>query len=154
TVTTVIVFMPLVLTTGTSKYLFTPLAISVGLAMFASYFVSRTVSPLLCAKFLEAPDPSKPHSHHGNETYPALLLVVAWILTLVGGPVWFATIFQREAVEEFATEYGKLGAYAVEGLVLTGMLGLTLLAAWVLFKFAPTFDRWFESFTRWYEGLL
>src|SRR5207244_2580323 len=52
TVTTVIVFLPLVFMTGMGKYLFTPLAISVALALFASYIVSRTVSPLLCARWL------------------------------------------------------------------------------------------------------
>lgn len=154
TVTTVIVFMPLVLTTGTSKYLFTPLAISVALAMFASYFVSRTVSPLLCAKFLEAPDPAHPHAHGHNETYPGWLLVLAGLLALVGGPVWFGSIFFREPVEEFFGGHGRGGAYALEGLVLGGLVGITLLAAYLLFKFAPTFDRWFESFTKWYEGLL
>src|SRR5262249_3868934 len=53
TIIPVVVFLPLVLTTGTAKYLFTPLAVSVALAMFASYFVSRTVSPLLCSLLLQ-----------------------------------------------------------------------------------------------------
>jgi multidrug efflux pump subunit AcrB len=38
------------------KYLFTPLALSVAFAMFASYILSRTLSPAYCAYFL------KPHA--------------------------------------------------------------------------------------------
>src|SRR5262249_17340021 len=51
TVTTVVVFLPLIFMEDVGKYLFTPLAFSAGLAMFASYIVSRTVSPLCNAKF-------------------------------------------------------------------------------------------------------
>ena len=52
TVSTSIVFFPVVLLTGVSKYLFTALALGVVLAMFASYVVAMTVIPLFCAKFI------------------------------------------------------------------------------------------------------
>jgi len=55
TVTTVIVFLPLIFMEGIGKYLFTPVAVSAALAMFASYVVSRTVSPLYCARLLRQP---------------------------------------------------------------------------------------------------
>ena len=53
TVSTSIVFFPVVLLTGVSKYLFTALALGVVLAMFASYVVAMTVIPLFCAKFIQ-----------------------------------------------------------------------------------------------------
>ena len=56
TLTTVVVFFPITFMEGIGKYLFTPLAISAALAMFASYFVSRTVSPLFCARLLKSRD--------------------------------------------------------------------------------------------------
>src|SRR5438105_5697056 len=56
TLTTVIVFFPITFMEGVGKYLFTPLALSAALAMFASYFVSRTVSPLCCAHWLRPHD--------------------------------------------------------------------------------------------------
>jgi multidrug efflux pump subunit AcrB len=56
TITTVVVFFPVVFLFGMGKYLFTPLAISVAFAMFASYLLSRTLSPAYCAYFL------KPHT--------------------------------------------------------------------------------------------
>jgi CzcA family heavy metal efflux pump len=42
-----IVFFPVVLLTGASKYLFTPMALSVVLAMLSSYVLSRTLVPTL-----------------------------------------------------------------------------------------------------------
>jgi multidrug efflux pump subunit AcrB len=54
TITTVVVFFPITFMTGLGKYLFTPLAASATMAMFASYLVSRTVSPLYCSKYLRA----------------------------------------------------------------------------------------------------
>ena len=61
TCATSIVFFPVVLLVGVSKYLFTALALAVVLAMFASYIVAMTVVPLFCAKFIRI-DPS--HIHH------------------------------------------------------------------------------------------
>ena len=52
TVTTSIVFLPVVSLSGVSKYLFTPLALGVVLSMFASYAFAMTVIPLFCALFL------------------------------------------------------------------------------------------------------
>ncbi len=52
TVSTSIVFFPVVLLSGVSKYLFTALALGVVLAMAASYIVAMTVVPLFCAKFI------------------------------------------------------------------------------------------------------
>jgi multidrug efflux pump subunit AcrB len=62
TFSTCIVFFPVVLLVGVSKYLFTALALAVVLALFASYVVAMTVVPLFCAKFITV-DPG--HVHHG-----------------------------------------------------------------------------------------
>lgn len=48
-----IVFFPVVLLTGPSKFLFYPLALSVVSAMIASYILSRTLVPLLSKMLLE-----------------------------------------------------------------------------------------------------
>jgi multidrug efflux pump subunit AcrB len=53
-----IVFFPVVLLTGPAKFLFTPLALAVVLAMLASYVLSRTLVPALCRMLL-------PGEHHG-----------------------------------------------------------------------------------------
>jgi multidrug efflux pump subunit AcrB len=60
TFSTAIVFFPVVLLTGVSKYLFTALASAVVIALFCSYVVAMTVVPLFCSKFIK-------HTGHENE---------------------------------------------------------------------------------------
>ncbi len=52
TLTTIIVFFPVVFLTGIGKFLFTPLALTVAFAIVASYLVAMTVVPVYCARFL------------------------------------------------------------------------------------------------------
>lgn len=70
TVSTSIVFFPVVLLVGVSKYLFTALALAVVLAMMASYMVAMTVVPLFCAKFIQFTGHGG-HEHSG-EDIPAM----------------------------------------------------------------------------------
>jgi multidrug efflux pump subunit AcrB len=52
TLTTVVVFFPVTLLFGVSKFLFSALALAVVLSLFASFFVAMTVVPLFCARFI------------------------------------------------------------------------------------------------------
>ena len=52
TLTTMAVLLPVVLLAGLARKLFAPLAITVGMAMIASYFVSMAVTPVACKYFL------------------------------------------------------------------------------------------------------
>jgi CzcA family heavy metal efflux pump len=52
TLATVIVFLPVVFMTGVAKLLFVPLTLTIAVALFGSYFVSRTVTPLMCYQYL------------------------------------------------------------------------------------------------------
>ncbi|CAN5377138.1 efflux RND transporter permease subunit [soil metagenome] len=65
TLATVVVFFPVTFLYGVSKFLFTALALSVGLSLFASYVVAMTVVPLFCAKFIKASDISHEHKQEG-----------------------------------------------------------------------------------------
>ena len=53
TLTTAIVFFPVVFLYGVSRFLFVALAAAVVLSLFASYFVALTVVPLFCAKLIK-----------------------------------------------------------------------------------------------------
>lgn len=61
TLTTALVFFPVVFLFGVSRYLFTALAAAVVLSLFASYIVAMTILPLFCAKFLKA------HAGHAGD---------------------------------------------------------------------------------------
>ncbi len=67
TLTTAIVFFPVTFLSGVSRYLFSALALSVVLSLFASYVVAMTVVPLFCAKLL------KGHDHCGHGTPRTLM---------------------------------------------------------------------------------
>ncbi|MGC1397865.1 efflux RND transporter permease subunit [Candidatus Binatus sp.] len=52
TITTCVVFFPVMFLFGVAKYLFSALALAVVLSMGASYLVSMSIIPLYCARFL------------------------------------------------------------------------------------------------------
>ncbi|HUI57621.1 MAG TPA: efflux RND transporter permease subunit [Bryobacteraceae bacterium] len=52
TLTTVVVFFPVTFLYGVSKFLFSALALSVVISLFASYLVAMTVIPLFCSRYL------------------------------------------------------------------------------------------------------
>src|SRR6201986_2649407 len=52
TLTTVVVFFPVTLLYGVSKFLFSSLALAVVLSLFASYFGALTVVPLFGTRFM------------------------------------------------------------------------------------------------------
>jgi multidrug efflux pump subunit AcrB len=62
TCTTSIVFFPVTLFYGVSRYLFTDLALGVVLSIFASYVFALTVVPLYCAQFIQM-------GAHGEEAH-------------------------------------------------------------------------------------
>ena len=66
TLTTAVVFFPVTLLAGVSKFLFSALALAVVVSLFASFFVAMTVVPLFCARFLKFS-----HPEHLGETDPA-----------------------------------------------------------------------------------
>lgn len=59
TLTTAVVFIPVVFLYGVSRFLFSALALAVVLSLFASYVVALTVVPLFCAKLIR-----RPHDAH------------------------------------------------------------------------------------------
>jgi multidrug efflux pump subunit AcrB len=97
TCATSIVFFPVILLTGVSKYIFTAMALAVVFALFASYIVAMTVVPLFCAKFIRI-DPS--HIHHGAEAVEADLAGAEKALSR-------SSLFRRVA-DRFNHQYQRL----------------------------------------------
>ncbi|MBZ5657403.1 MAG: efflux RND transporter permease subunit [Acidobacteriia bacterium] len=61
TLTTVVVFFPVVFLYGVSRFLFIALAAAVVLSMLASFVVAMTVVPLFCAKWMKSPHLTHEH---------------------------------------------------------------------------------------------
>jgi multidrug efflux pump subunit AcrB len=57
TLTTAVVFFPVTLLAGVSKFLFSAMALAVVVSLFASYIVAMTVVPLFCARYLKFEHP-------------------------------------------------------------------------------------------------
>jgi hydrophobe/amphiphile efflux-1 (HAE1) family protein len=99
TITTIVVFMPTIFLEGQAKLLFIPLTFTISCSLFASFLVSRTVTPLLCLHWLKPEMPATPRNLYTrvigwsgralgrlDEVYQRLL---GWALghrkTLIGG---------------------------------------------------------------------
>lgn len=111
TLTTSIVFFPVIFLYGVSKFLFTALALSVVLALFASYFVAMTVVPLFCAKWIKAP---AGHDGHAQDD------------SAMGRfNAWFNAKFQSGL-----KQYDRAIGTALRGprMVVIGLLGMSLLS--------------------------
>ena len=66
TITTIVVFLPTVFLEGQSRLLFIPLTFTISFSLFASFLVSRTVTPLLCLRWLK---PERPLSERPRNFY-------------------------------------------------------------------------------------
>lgn len=73
TLTTVIVFLPVFFMSGISKYLFSPMGLVISVSMFASYFVSLTVIPVLMRRFGKEPTAEEMESGHAGHPTTGIL---------------------------------------------------------------------------------
>ena len=123
-----IVFLPMFLLSGVARYLFVPLGEAVVFAMLASYFLSRTVVPMM-AKYLLR------HEHHGPQ-------VAKSSNPLVRMQLRFEEVFER-----FRERYHRLLELCLHhrrAFLVTffaACLGsLALLVPWLGRDFFPTID--------------
>ena len=115
TLATVIVFLPVVFLTGVAKLMFVPLTIPIAVALFGSYFVSRTVTPLMCYQWLK---PERPLDRTATGLGERLRIVF------------------HDAVERLDAGYERALRWTMarRRLVILSITGLALLSA-PLFKF-------------------
>jgi len=113
TLTICIVFFPVVMLVGPARYLFTPLALSVVVAMMASYVLSRTLVPTLCRMLMV-------NEHHGPPR---------------GFNAWRDRMFDR-----FTHAYGRALALSLRHRAFVLVCGLLLLAATAVLPFVIGMD--------------
>ena len=130
-----IVFVPVLLLTGAAKYLFTPLALAVVLAMLASYMLSRTLIPTMVHYLLKQEVDMYRRGEHGeNES---------------GGGhsiIWRVHFAFNRGFERFRAAYTGLLDWSLDhrGAVLTGFMVFAIgslgLAFLIGSDFFPTVD--------------
>ncbi len=108
TVTTIVVFFPVVFLLGVARNLFMPLAATIAFALIMSFLVSRTVTPLLCLGYLRA-EPHRPDErglsahvsrqlHRLDEAYGSAL---GWVLGNRGKVILGIVVFFLASVSVF-----------------------------------------------------
>jgi HAE1 family hydrophobic/amphiphilic exporter-1 len=104
TITTVIVFFPVMFLAGVAKYLFSALSLAVVLSMLASYVVAMTVIPIYAARFLTATEARAEEEGRGRRPLGRFI----------------------RAYERFATRYEAFLARALDrkGLVIGAVAAL------------------------------
>ncbi len=127
TITTIVVFLPVVFITGIARLLFTPLALTVAFSLVASYFVSLTVIPVLSRKYLH------PETEEVLRSSPSFLNRVKWHFKS-----WFeATDAGYQAILTWALGHRKTVVLTVV-LVFFGSLPLYL---FIGSEFFPAMDE-------------
>jgi hydrophobic/amphiphilic exporter-1 (mainly G- bacteria), HAE1 family len=112
TLTTAIVFFPVVFLYGVSRFLFIALASTVVLALFASYLVAMTVVPMYCAKLM--------HKHEADEELAGDKISI------------FGRVVKRfnQAFERMLGKYDRSLAKAMlrPAATVIGLVGISLLS--------------------------
>jgi CzcA family heavy metal efflux pump len=118
TLTTVIVFLPVIFLTGIAKLLFQPLVVTIAVALFASFFVSRTVTPLLCLNFMHAEKHADPNS---KKLIDRMKLMAVRLLDFIDNQY----------------QLGLMYSLSHRRIIILGILGVAILSLF-LFKFIGT----------------
>ncbi len=118
TLTTVIVFLPVVFLTGIAKLLFVPLTLTIAVALFGSFFISRTITPLLCLRFLP---PEKEMKRESQKLSDRL------------------RVFFHDRIDRIDQGYERMLEWALghRKIIIIGILCIAALSAF-LFKFIGT----------------
>jgi multidrug efflux pump subunit AcrB len=115
TISICIVFVPVILLTGTARFLFTPLAMAVVFAMLASYLLSRTLVPTMMAFLLESELDVYREEAHGGSAHRR-------------GPIWAAHHLFNALFEKLRYRYiGLLDwSLAHPARVLAAFMGVSV----------------------------
>ena len=117
TCTTSIVFFPVTLFYGVSRYLFTDLALGVVLSIFASYIFALTVVPLYCAQFIQM-------GSHGEEVHENPRGTLSHMVHRFNAS--FQRMLERyeKAVTRVLDKPGRTVAYILGGITLATVVAI------------------------------
>src|SRR6266436_2308330 len=134
TITTIVVFLPTVFLEGQARLLFIPLTFTISFSLFASFLVSRTVTPLLCYHWLRG----EHETDHAQAVGPSgglrakLTAVFAWSSRMLQG---LDTVYQRQL--NWALDHRK----ALLGGILVLLASALIVLPWVGTEFFPESDE-------------
>src|SRR3954451_14444429 len=123
TISICIVFVPVLLLTGTARYLFTPLALAVVFALLASYLLSRTLVPTMMAYLL-----GSELSLHQNPEASANRRSTLWRVHRVFDSLFERLRFRYVGLLDWSLAHRgpvliAFGVFSVLSLALLGLVG-------------------------------
>ena len=130
----IVVFLPTVFLEGQARLLFIPLTFTISFSLFASFLVSRTVTPLLCYHWLRG----EHETDHAQAVGPSgglrakLSAVFAWSSRMLQG---LDTVYQRQL--NWALDHRK----ALLGGILVLLASALIVLPWVGTEFFPESDE-------------
>lgn len=117
TVTTIIVFFPVMFLFGVAKYLFSALALAVVFSMMASYVVAMTIIPIYCGRFLSVEEARAEEQGTGHGIFAPFI----------------------RAYERFAGRYeGMLTRALDHKLIVIGAVGLLFVGTMAMYPLIGT----------------
>jgi multidrug efflux pump subunit AcrB len=127
TLTSAVVFFPVVFLYGVSRFLFSALALAVILALFASYVVAMTVVPLFCARYIKAPSHA-PAADGGSAGAHSVFRRSIWMQWGERFNDWFADKFHQllESYEGRVRKSLSRPKAIVGGVLAASLLSLVL----------------------------
>jgi len=127
TLTSAVVFFPVVFLYGVSRFLFSALALAVILALFASYVVAMTVVPLFCARYIKAPSHA-PAADGGSAGAHSAFRRSIWMQWGERFNDWFADKFHQllESYEGRVRKSLSRPKAIVGGILAASLLSLVL----------------------------
>jgi CzcA family heavy metal efflux pump len=117
TITTIVVFFPVVFLTGLGRFLFSPLALSVAFAMIASYVLAMTLIPSYSARFMRQQVEAETEAHTSK--------LAGWAKTLEGLKDTYE-YWLRKALRQRKAVLVAAGAAFAVALALYPLLGKEL----------------------------
>ena len=131
TITSAVVFFPVTFLYGVSKFLFSALALSVVLALFASYVVAMTVVPLFCAKLIKPHHTAVPGEGDGGKTSEGPAVSKSWgakfNAAFHAGFTWMLDRYEnlvKAMLRRPATVLGGISGVFLLSLLLFRLLGV------------------------------
>jgi hydrophobic/amphiphilic exporter-1 (mainly G- bacteria), HAE1 family len=117
TISTIVVFLPVIFLFGVSKELFTALALAVFFSMAASYVVSMSIIPIYCARFLSTEEARQAAQREATGIDTRRGLLAAFDRGYERFAESFARLLDRSMNYKFAVIGGALGVFAFSMLL-------------------------------------
>ena len=117
TISTIVVFLPVIFLYGVSKYLFSALALAVFFSMVASYLVSMSIIPIYCARYLSPEEARQATEREASGVNTRTGVLAAFDRGYQRFAEHFASLLERSLNHKLAVIGGAFAVFALSMLL-------------------------------------